>query len=162
MRNTIQAVGLAMLFVAVGCGDAEYEEALAKQQAQAAKKSKSVDTGESKYLEMPQEPLKDDVVTYEIEDQIATQAKFLTLFHQLEVIREPVKQRTGEIIRECPPIADGPNKGKPAPEGCKITVPTFDTYYTATHRETKVSYSYRAQRARYPDRNILRHFLKKR
>jgi len=159
MRNTIQAIGLAMLFVAVGCGDAEYEEALAKQQAQAPKKS--VDTGESKYLEAPQEALKDDVVTYEIEDQIATQAKFMALFEQLEVTREPVKQRTGEIIRECPPIADGPDKGKPAPEGCKIEVPTFDTYYMASHKESGVSYSYRAQRARYPDRNILRHFLKK-
>jgi hypothetical protein len=159
MRNTIRAAGPALLFVVAACGDAEYEEALAKQQAQATKKS--VDTGESKWLEEPQESLKGDVVTYEIEDEIATKAKFLTLYHQLEVIREPVKQRTGEIVRECEPIAEGPNKGKPAPEGCTITVPTFDTYYTATHRETKASYSYRAQRARYPDRNILRHFLKK-
>ncbi|MBW2278949.1 MAG: hypothetical protein JRF63_15755 [Deltaproteobacteria bacterium] len=158
MRNTIRVFGLAMLFVAVGCGDAEYEEALAKQAATA---QKSVDTGESKWLEQPQESLKGDVVTYEVEDQIATKAKFIALYNQLEVTRAPVKQRTGEIIRECPAAEEGPDKGKPAPKDCKIEVPTFDTYYMATHKEGGVSYSYRAQRARYPDRNILRHFLKK-
>jgi hypothetical protein len=142
----------------MGCGDAEYEEALAKQAKTA---TKSVDTGESKYLEMPQEPLKGDVQTYEIEGQTTTKAKFERLFAQLEVLREPAKQQNSEFTRDCPAITEGPNAGKPAPKGCKITVPTLDTHYVATHRETKESYDYRAQRARYPDRNILRHFLSK-
>jgi hypothetical protein len=155
MRNTILTVGLAMLLVAAGCGSSG--DAPAEQ----AQQKKSVDTGESKWLEEPQEALKGDVVTYEIEGQIATRAKFEILFSRLEVPREPIKQVPGEFIRDCPPIAEGPDKGKPAPEDCKIKVPTLDTYYMAKDKQNGQAYDYRAQRARYPDQNILRHFLDK-
>jgi len=153
MRNTILAVGLVALFVGAGCGEQPAEPT--------PQPRRTVDTGESKWLEAPQEPLKGDVQTYEIEGEIATKAKFEMLFSELEVLREPAKQINGEIVRDCPPIAEGPNAGKPAAPDCKINVPTLDTYYVATHRATKQAYDYHTQRARYPDRNVLRHFLSK-
>lgn len=155
MRNTIRAVWLATLFLAAGCGSSS-EEAAAEQ----AQPKKSVDTGESKWLEAPQESLKGDVVTYEIENQIATRAKFEILFMKLEVPRQFLKQNTGHIERDCAPVGD--KKGKPkADKECKEEIPTLDTYHEAIDKQTGQKYTYRTQRARYPDQNILRHFLNK-
>jgi hypothetical protein len=151
---------LALLTVA-GCSSPAEDAAV-----KVATEKKRAPEPLSKYLEEPQESQKGDVVVYEIDGETVVKSKFLYVFNELEAPRAAGRETAGTIDRDCKFVRGRIQDGKPLDPSCEgenplEKIPTFTTQYNATHRQTKDRYIYEWERARYPNRNILRHRIKK-